>query len=67
MENEIIKMVTSQGVFAMFFAYLLFYVVKENSNREGKYQEIILDLTQKFNLLDDVKRSVDKIEEKLEG
>ncbi|WP_346920152.1 BhlA/UviB family holin-like peptide [Clostridium sp. UBA7339] len=66
MENEIVKMVTSQGVFAVFFAYLLFYVLKENSRREGKYQEIISDLTQRFNILDDVKKSVNKIEEKLE-
>ncbi|KEI92225.1 BhlA/UviB family holin-like peptide [Clostridium botulinum] len=66
MENEIIKLVASQGVFAIFFAYLLFYVLKENSKREGKYQEIISDLTQRFNILDDVKKSVDKIEEKLE-
>lgn len=35
MENEIIRMVASQGVFAIFFAYLLFYVLKENSKREG--------------------------------
>ncbi|MBY6898022.1 BhlA/UviB family holin-like peptide [Clostridium botulinum] len=66
MENEIIKMVASQGAFAIFFAYLLFYVLKENPKREGKYQEIISDLTQRFNILDDVKKSVDKIEEKLE-
>jgi len=66
MENEIFNMIASQGVFAVFFAYLLFYVLKENSKREGKYQEIIADLTQRFNILDDVKKSVDKIEEKLE-
>lgn len=62
MENEIIKLVASQGVFAIFFDYLLFYVLKENSKSERKYQEIISE----FNILDDVKKSVDKIEEKLE-
>ncbi|MCW7999795.1 hypothetical protein CFK35_18165 [Clostridium sp. cpc1] len=66
LENEIIKLVASQGVFAIFFAYLLFYVLKENSKREGKYQDIISTLTDKFSILDDVKKSVDKIEEKLE-
>lgn len=44
MEGEIIKLVASQGVFAIFFAYLIFYVLKENSKHEGKYQEIISDL-----------------------
>ncbi len=66
MENEIVKMVASQGVFAIFFAYLLFYVLKENSKRESKYQELLSTLTDKFNIVDDIKKSVDKIEEKLE-
>ena len=66
MENEIIKIVASQGVFAIFFAYLVFYVLKENSKREEKYQEIISELTQKFNIVEDVKKSVYKIEKKLE-
>lgn len=66
MENEIIKMAASQGVFAIFFAYLLFYVLKENSKREGKYQEIISKLTEKFNVLENVKHTVDEIKEKVE-
>ena len=66
MENEVIKMVASYGIFAILFVYLLFYVLKENSKREGKYQEIIADLTQRLNIIDDVKNSVDKIKEKLE-
>jgi len=65
-ENEVIKMVASYGIFAILFVYLLFYVLKENSKREGKYQEIISDLTQRLNIIDDVKSSVDKIKEKLE-
>ena len=66
MENEIVKMVASYGIFAILFVYLLFYVLKENSKREGKYQEIISDLTQRLTIIDDVKSSVDKIKEKLE-
>jgi len=66
MENEILKMVASYGVFAILFVYLLFYVLKENSKRESKYQELLSTLTDKFNIVDDIKKSVDKIEEKLE-
>ncbi|WP_346962121.1 BhlA/UviB family holin-like peptide [Clostridium sp.] len=40
--------------------------MKENSKREGKYQELLSTLTDKFNIVDDIKKSVDKIEEKLE-
>lgn len=66
MENEVIKMVASYGIFAILFVYLLFYVLKENSKREQGYQEIISTLTDKLNIVDDIKKSVDKIEEKLE-
>lgn len=41
MENEILKLVATQGIFAILFSYLLFYVLKENSKREQKYQKII--------------------------
>ncbi|ACO85779.1 bacteriocin [Clostridium botulinum] len=67
MENEIIKLVATQGAFAVFFAYLLFYVLRENSRREGKYQDIIKELAEKLNVIEDVKKTVDKIEGKLEG
>lgn len=65
MEKDVIQMAMTQGGYAILFVYLLFYVLKENSKRENKYQNIITDLTQKFNILDDVKSSVKKIEEKL--
>ncbi|EJO5347291.1 bacteriocin [Clostridium botulinum] len=67
MEGEIIKLVATQGAFAVFFAYLLFYVLRENSKREGQYQDIIKELAEKLNVIEDVKKTVDKIENKLEG
>ncbi|ABS35362.1 bacteriocin [Clostridium botulinum] len=67
MENEIIKLVVAQGAFAVFFAYLLFYVLRENSKREGQYQNIIKELAEKLNVIEDVKKAVDKIEGKLDG
>lgn len=51
----------------MFFAYLLFYVLRENSKREGQYQNIIKELAEKLNVIEDVKKAVDKIEGKLDG
>lgn len=41
MENQILKLVATQGIFALLFSYLLFYVLKENSKREQRYQQII--------------------------
>ncbi|MBI6069469.1 bacteriocin, partial [Clostridium perfringens] len=42
--------------------YLLFYVLKENSKREDKYQNIIEELTE---LLPKIKEDVEDIKEKL--
>jgi hypothetical protein len=44
-ENEIIKLIATQGAFAILFSYLLFYVLKENSKREKNYQKIIKELS----------------------
>ena len=52
MEGEIIKMAYSYGFFAVLFCFLLFYVLKENANREAKYQEIISQLTEKFGKIE---------------
>ncbi|WP_251862437.1 BhlA/UviB family holin-like peptide [Clostridium sp. Marseille-Q2269] len=39
MEEQILKIIASQGAFAILFSYLLFYVLRENSKREEKYQQ----------------------------
>lgn len=65
MESEIMKQITSYGVFALLFCYLLFYVLRENSKREGKYQDIIAKLTEKFDIVTDIKKDVDEIKDYL--
>lgn len=45
MDNKLIELIVSQGVFAILFLYLLLYVLKENRTREEKYQEIIFKLS----------------------
>ncbi|MDU1323475.1 MAG: BhlA/UviB family holin-like peptide [Clostridium botulinum] len=74
MEQERMKYMISQGAFAVLFCYLLYFVLKTSKEREEKMQstidknqEVIGDLARKFDVLEDVKRSVDKIENKLEG
>ncbi|MBU3194962.1 BhlA/UviB family holin-like peptide [Clostridium algidicarnis] len=62
MENQILKLVASQGAFAILFCYLLFYVLKENSKRENNYQTIIQELT---GLLPTIKNDVEAIKEKI--
>ncbi|MBU5593384.1 bacteriocin [Clostridium sp. MSJ-4] len=62
MEDQILKLVATQGVFAILFCYLLFYVLKENSKRENNYQAIIQELT---GLLPTIKKDVESIKEKI--
>ena len=56
MDQALIKLVVSQGIFATLFVYLLFYVLKENSKREASYQNIVNELS----------KSLPSIEEKLD-
>lgn len=67
MEAEVLKSVGSYGIFAMLFTYLLFYVLKENSKREAKYQDIINNLTEKFDIVDDIKKDVVEIKNSIRG
>ncbi|KNF08569.1 hypothetical protein CLPU_6c00550 [Gottschalkia purinilytica] len=65
MEQEIIKIALSQGIWAVLFVFMLFYVLRENSNRENNYQEIIKELSEKFNIVEDVKEDVREIKKKI--
>ncbi|EOU1614827.1 MAG: BhlA/UviB family holin-like peptide [Clostridium perfringens] len=62
MDSELFKLMATQVAFAILFSYLLFYVLKENSKREDKYQNIIEEFTE---LLPKIKEDVEDIKEKL--
>lgn len=62
MDDEVLKLIATQGAFAVLFCYLLFYVFKENSKRESNYQSIIQELT---GLLPTIKQDVEDIKEKI--
>lgn len=63
MEQSIIKLILSQGIFAVLFVYLLLYVLKENINRENNYQKIVTELS---NLLPTIEQKLDDINNKIE-
>lgn len=62
MEQSILKLIISQGVFAVLFVYLLFYVLKENSRRETNYQNIVNKLSSSLpsieEKLDDISKNI---------
>lgn len=64
--DTLVKQLIPQGVFALLFFFLLLYVLSENGKREGKYQEIIQNLTETLKkdincLCEDVKEIKSKI------
>lgn len=66
MHKEVVGVVATQGAWALLFVYMLFYVLKNNGEREKKYQEIIENLTEQFCLVEDVQRDVREIRDILE-
>lgn len=46
MDTELFNFLTSQGIFALLFGYLLFYLLKQNQIREENYQKIIEQLNE---------------------
>lgn len=46
MEAEIVKMAASQGLFAVLFVALLFYVLKTNEHREERLMSCLERLTE---------------------
>lgn len=70
MENEIFKIASSQGVWAALSVALIFYILKaqekrdiKQEEREKNYQDIISKLTDKFNIVEDVKKDVEDIKD----
>ena len=70
MESEIIKLASSQGIWAVLSVALIFYILKaqekrdlKQEEREKNYQEIISKLTERFNIIEDVKKDVKNIKE----
>ncbi|MFA9397437.1 MAG: BhlA/UviB family holin-like peptide [Clostridiaceae bacterium] len=70
MESEILKAALSQGIWAVLSIFLLFYILKaqetrdlKQEERETNYQSIISKLTDKLDLVDEVKKDVEDIKQ----
>lgn len=68
MESEAIKIASSQGIWAVLSVILIFYILKsqekrdiKQDEREKNYQEIIGKLTDKLNIVEEVKNDVEEI------
>lgn len=65
MENELIKMAASQGLYAALFVALLLYVLKTNAEREKQYQSTINKLAERFEIVEDIQKDVSEIKENI--
>lgn len=66
MESEIIKAALSNGLWAALFVYLLYYVLKTSGEREKRLIDCIDRLSRRFEIVDDIKDGVDRIERRME-
>jgi len=68
LEEKILELASPQGIWTVLTVALIFYILKNQEkrdlrqeDREKKYQEIISNLTDKLNLVEDVKKDVEEI------
>lgn len=62
MNTDLFNFLTTQGVFALLFCYLLLYVLKQNQIREENYQKIIKQLNE---LLPQIKDDLNDIKKQI--
>lgn len=70
MDNDILKLASTQGLWAVLTVVLIFYIVRtqekrdlKQEEREKNYQKIIAKLTDKINMIDEVKNDIKIIRE----
>lgn len=59
MESEIIKLIASQGIFAILFTYLLFHVLKTSAEREERLMTFTKELTERMAAISERLGSID--------
>ena len=64
--SELIKIVVSNGIFAMLFVYLLFYQLKDSQKREQAYRKTIDDLAKHLLVLEEVREEIVQLKEMIE-
>lgn len=68
MESEILKIASSQGVWAALSVALIFYILRaqekrdtQQEEREKNYQNLLIDLSHKLSIVEDIKKDVSEI------
>ena len=72
MEQTLLEAATAQGIWVLLFIVLFLYTIKNHEKmlekqeqREEKYQNLLLEMTEKFVVLENIKNSIEEIKKKL--
>ena len=63
--DELLRAALSQGLGYGLFVCLFIYVLKTTGEREIKYQDTISKLADKFGVVEDIKKDVEDIKNKI--
>lgn len=73
LNDKILDLICSQGLWAFLSLILIFYVLKKQEQRDFKqeerelnYQKIIANLSSKFNILSNIKDDISEIKKKID-
>ena len=68
MEDIIIQLIQSQGIWAVLFVFMLLYTIKKNdklyelqNTREENYQTLLTNLTQKLAIVNEIDSKLDNL------
>ncbi|MBK1809423.1 UviB-like protein [Clostridium sp. YIM B02505] len=61
--DDLMKAALSQGFGYALFVFLLLYVLKTTGDREKRYQGLLDRLTEKFNIIEDIKGDVKEVKD----
>ena len=64
--SEFVKIIVSNGIFAILFVCLLFYQLKDSQKREQAYRKTIEELAEHLVVIEEVKDEVEELKNYLE-
>ncbi len=64
---ELVKIIVSNGIFAMLFVFLFFYQLKDSAKREESYKQTIESLTDHLDVLEQVRNEIRELKSLVTG
>lgn len=67
MENLLVNVLESQGIWTVLFVFLLLYLIRKNDSmdemqerRDKEYQRLLRELTEKLRLIESIEEKLDR-------